>query len=204
MSELLTEVHWRLGGVRAPHEASRATSILRELDDFTTPAYPLANVLIDPVAASTSLQHGSSSQQRKGHIGLGHPLLAQPACVAQDHPRAGRRTDLQACEEGRHSLAVRTPARRTHNGILTDWQDWRDPPRLSRHCPDQGYVLRHRSQSHALTIYSRHRKQDPPHPQVLRYGCLLRLKRKSTAALPSSICALYKSASVGAKLTGSH
>jgi hypothetical protein len=89
------------------------------LTNFTTPAYPLANVLIDPVAASTSLQHGSSSQQRKGHIGLGHPLLAQPACVAQDHARAGRRADLQACEEGRHSLAVRTPARRTCNGILT-------------------------------------------------------------------------------------
>lgn len=57
----------------------------------------------------TNRQNGSSSQQRKGHIGLGHPLLSQPACVAQDHSRAGRRAHLQAREEGRHPLPVRTP-----------------------------------------------------------------------------------------------
>ena len=53
------------------------------------------------------IQHnGSPPQQRKGYIGLGHPLLTNCPAVAQDHPRAGRRTDLQAREEGRHSLSV--------------------------------------------------------------------------------------------------
>jgi hypothetical protein len=39
-----------------------------------------------------------------------------------------------------------------------------------------------------LTFRSRHRKQDPPYPQVQRYDSLPQLKRKSTAALLLSIC----------------
>ena len=51
--------------------------------------------------------HGPSSQQGQGHLVLRHPLLAQPPRLAQDHPRAGRRPDLQARQEGRDPLADR-------------------------------------------------------------------------------------------------
>jgi hypothetical protein len=56
---------------------------------------------------TTNRRNGSSSQQGQGHFCLRHPLLPQRPLLAQDHPRAGRRPDLQAREEGRHSLPDR-------------------------------------------------------------------------------------------------
>ena len=68
-----------------------------------------------------SHKHGSTSQQRKGHIVQRHPLLSHPSGVAQDYPRAGRRPNLQARKKGCHSLA-----------------DWCCPKRLTRYCSGQG------------------------------------------------------------------
>jgi hypothetical protein len=107
------------GSTRSVRHSSRVEFRLRDrtLNIFSPPP---ANVLIDQVAASPSIQNGSSSQQRKGYISLGCPLLSQPACLAQDYSRAGRRADSEARKEGRHPLPVR----------MTAWRVWQQ-------CTDQ-------------------------------------------------------------------
>jgi hypothetical protein len=104
------------------HNSRLQFRLLRSRTSSFSP--PLAHVLIDQLPVSTIIHNGSSSQQRKGYLSLGCPLLSQPSCVAQDHPRAGCRADLQACEEGCHSLAVRISAAGRRNGVLTRLQDW--------------------------------------------------------------------------------
>ena len=48
--------------------------------------------------------HGSPSQQRKGHKRLRDPLLPRSADLVQELARTGRRKHLQACEEGRNAI----------------------------------------------------------------------------------------------------
>jgi len=57
-------------------------------------------------------RHGSSSQQRKGHISLCHPILSNSSCVVEDHSRASRRPNLQACKEGCYSVSDRRRSQR--------------------------------------------------------------------------------------------
>ena len=63
---------------------------------------------------------GSSTQQRKGHICLRHPLLSYSSCMVEDNSGASRRSNLQAREEGRNSVS-----------------NWCCPKRFSRHCASQ-------------------------------------------------------------------
>lgn len=144
----------------------------RELQDFSQPH---DSVLIDQVVLRSIIQNGSSSQQRKGHISLRHPLLPQPSCVAQDHPRAGRRADLQARKEGRNPLPVRTIAGRRILGWHTNGFG-----RIGEVLRDSHGIAQVRGKffemadtiEHGLIFYSRHWQQDSPNPQVQRYGCL--------------------------------
>jgi hypothetical protein len=82
------------------------------------PSRPLT---IPSLTTIHSRKHGSTSQQRKGHIVQRHPLLPHPSGVAQDYPRAGRRPDLQARKKGCYSFA-----------------DWCCPKGLTRYRSGQG------------------------------------------------------------------
>ena len=63
-----------------------------------------------PTGRSTleqNCKNGSSSQQRKRHIGQRNSILTHSACMAQDYPRTSRGPDLQACKEGCNTIPDR-------------------------------------------------------------------------------------------------
>lgn len=94
---------------KLPKLTSLSETHRRTFQNFTDTSNSFIEITSTAIPSNLDqfLQNGSASFERKGHISLSAAILPHASCVAQDHPRASRRPDLQARQEGCNSIPDR-------------------------------------------------------------------------------------------------